>query len=165
MVGVGRKFCGVKKTRKRRSKLTRLQIETYKKLALTMARARKSFEELTLSGAMYVNPGRYADRALVPDSGGEIGNPPSTLSESEVVAWHYLVSIAPANVLGSCDRAHMECLAQLFAWKRAVGIEEFPAPAMARLDRMLGNLGMNPVERRKLAVNKGPKVANPFDDI
>ncbi len=121
-----------------------------------MARPRTATNVLELRGAFAKNPSRGRERADEPVPLGEIGSAPESLVEDEVAAWDYLVGITPAGVLGDCDRPHMEVAARLLAYSRRVSVEDWSAMKIARLDSMLGKMGLNPSDRSRVKADKAP---------
>lgn len=121
-----------------------------------MARPRTATNILELKGAFAKNPNRKAAREDEPVPNAGIGPAPEYLAEDERSAWDYIVGTVPAGVLGDCDRSHLEIAARLFAYSRRVSVEDWSAMKIARLDSMLGRMGLNPAERSKVKADKAP---------
>lgn len=129
-----------------------------------MARPRKATNILELNGAFRHDPKRGRERENEPVPLAEIGPCPVTLDPDEVVVWEDMVSRMPYGVLGDCDRDHLEVVVRLMAYTRRVPVEEWEAAKIARLDAMLGKLGMNPADRSKVKAEKAPP-KNAFRDL
>ena len=126
-----------------------------------MARPRTATNVLALKGAFKKDPARGRERENEPEPNAGIGPAPDSLAEDERAAWDQLVERCPRGVLGDCDANHMEVAAKLMAYTRRVPVEEWQAAYIARLDAMLGKMGMNPADRSKVKADKAPK-KNPF---
>ena len=119
---------------------------------------------MELKGAFAKNPARGREREREPVPLAEIGAPPVTLEPDELWAWEDMVRRMPYGVIGDCDRDHLEIACRLMAYTRRVPVEEWEAAKIARLDAMLGKLGMNPADRSKVKADKvAPK--NQFADL
>lgn len=129
-----------------------------------MARPRTATNIMELRGAYKKHPERRADRENEPRPLAEIGLPPETLADDERAVWEDMVARMPYGVIGDCDRDHLEVASRLMAYTRRVPVEEWEAAKIARLDAMLGKMGMNPADRSKVkAERKPPK--NDFLDL
>lgn len=129
-----------------------------------MARPRTATNILQLRGAGKKHPERMRERENEPEPKSGIGPAPEKLKKDEREAWDYLVGIMPPGVLGDCDRGHLEIAARLFAYSRRVSVEDWAAMKIARLDQMLGKMGLNPADRSKVRASKeAPK--NRFADL
>lgn len=129
-----------------------------------MARPRTATNILQLKGAFKKDPQRKADREREPVPKAGIGPAPKWFKAKEREAWDYLVGIVPHGVLGDSDRAHLEVAARLLAFSRTVAIELVSDGKLARLDSMLGKMGLNPAERSKVKAEQG-KPQNPFEAL
>lgn len=92
-----------------------------------------------------------------------LGAAPGRLSEQERIAWDEITSTAPLGVLTQADRLHVEQTATLLAESWTEGTE-FHTSKRNLLNRMLGQVGMNPADRSKISVPK-VKRANPFESL
>ena len=130
-----------------------------------MARPRTATNVLQLKGAFKANPSRGRERENEPVVKAGIGSAPEHLGEKEKLAWDEIVSLAPHGVLGDCDRLVVECIAELLAMKRTVGMSEFPPPLLSRLEAMLGKIGFTPSDRSKVKVPRAGEKKNEFSDF
>ena len=122
---------------------------------------RKPTAVLEAKGAFKKDPQRRRDGE--PEVNTPLGPPPGHLSPDEHKAWNELAGLAPDNVLTSADRVSVEAAARLLVEMRA----DFAAMQTTRINmfsKLLGQFGMNPVDRSRLSVAK-PKDANPFDQL
>lgn len=126
-----------------------------------MGRPRTPTAVLDARGAFKKDPQRKRDGEPVVEE--SIGAVPTRLAGTEVVAWQEIVSTAPMGVLTKADRVHVEEMSRLLAESWEEG-RDFQLGRRSLLNKMLGQIGMNPVDRSKIVVAK-PKDANPFDDF
>ena len=82
----------------------------------------------------------------------------------EIVAWDEIVKGAPIGVLTSADRQIVEVLSRLIAECRENFIV-FPVQKLARIESMLGKLGMTPADRSKVSGKKQDGNRNAFADL
>jgi phage terminase small subunit len=126
-----------------------------------MARPRTPTNVLEIRGAFDKNPNRRREDAKTT---GEIGDPPTYLSEMERLAWAEIVQNAPISVLTSADRQIVELASRLMAESR-VDFTEFTAAKLARLEAMLGKLGMTPADRSRVSGGNKDKPRNAFSEL
>ena len=125
---------------------------------LNVARPRTPTKILDARGAFKRHPERKRDgEPVVKDP---LGSPPDRLTELERQAWREVAMYAPPGVLTSADRIHVEELSILLA-ESWVSRADMQTSTRALLNKMLGQLGMNPSDRSKISIEK-PKDANPF---
>lgn len=129
-----------------------------------MGRPRTPSNVLELKGAFAKNPARGRERENEMEPVGNVGEPLEWLSESEVVCWHELRESVPDGCLARSDRHHLAYVSRLYAFIKETPVSETPPAVMARFMAGLGQMGMNPSERSKVKIGKGP-AKNPFDDI
>ena len=136
---------------------------------MSRGRPRTPSNILQLRGAFKKDPKRGRERENEPEPKAGIGPAPAHFHEDEVLAWDYLVGIAPIGVLGDSDRAYLEIAAELFALKRRIGIEAMDSAKLNRLETMLSKLGLNPSDRSHVKVGGKPASApgdsNPFNKL
>ena len=127
----------------------------------TMARPRTPTNVLAMRGAFKHDPQR---KRVDPDVDGDIGSPPPYFNAKEIVAWDEIVKGAPIGVLTSADRQIVEVLSRLIAECRENFIV-FPVQKLARIESMLGKLGMTPADRSKVSGKKQDGNRNAFADL
>lgn len=125
-----------------------------------MARPRTPTNVLKMRGADKVNPGRLKERENEPVNVNPIGEAPDWLTTDEVKAWNIIVTECIDGVLGEADRLAVAMASQLTALCIA---GEAQAQDRTLLLRYLGQFGMTPSERSKIAVPK-EKPKNRFED-
>lgn len=118
-----------------------------------MARRRTPTPILKLRGADKKHPDRMRARENEPKPTGDLGPCPKRYDPEVREAWRYIVKCVPAGVLTEMDRVIVAQAAALLAtfWADPLG---FPNPLHARLESILGRLGMTPVDRSKVVVPK-----------
>jgi phage terminase small subunit len=116
---------------------------------------------LELKGAFKKNPNRR--REAEPEAVGELGDPPSDLNLEAVLVWKEIKPLIPAGVATASDAFAFEVFCTLAAQFRS-DPKEFPASKLIRLETLWGRFGLDPSQRAKLSVPKGPK-KNEFDDF
>ncbi len=126
-----------------------------------MARPRTPTNVLALRGAFDKNPDRAREDA---ETTGPIGEPPEYFNEKEAAAWTEIVENAPVDVLRNSDRFILELASRLLAEQRDNWLD-FPAARLARLEAMLGKMGLSPSDRAKVGGGGKKKAANPFDNL
>lgn len=114
-----------------------------------------------MRGAFKHDPQR---KRVDPDADGDIGSPPPYFNAQEIVAWDEIVKGAPIGVLTSADRQIVEVLSRLIAGCRENFID-FPVQKLARIESMLGKLGMTPADRSKVSGKKQDGNRNAFADL
>lgn len=129
-----------------------------------MGRPRTPSNVLQLKGAFAKDPARGRARADEMEVVGEVGDPPEWLDESAQVAWRELVGMVPGGCLGRSDAAHLAVVSKLYALVKVTPTLDIPPSVLQRLMVGLGSMGMNPSERSKVKIGKGPAV-NEFADL
>lgn len=120
-----------------------------------MPRNKMPLEVAKLKGADKQNPQRY--RTIPPKSQYGIGKAPPSLTKDEVKCWDELVYYSLPGVLSGSDRHIVEVTSKLLHEFRYPPSYGFDNPKLAQLMRNLGLLGMNPVDRQRLGVQKPEK--------
>ena len=141
-----------------------------------MGRTRKPTEHLELIGAFKKDPNRRRDPA--PVSEDSIGEPPSVLNDEQRAAWDFLVDTAPPGLLTRMDAAYLSLCAMALAHVTNYDPAEhngkpLSAAALANVSRMLTKLGMTPVDRHNVTIDKPQgtgrfakyKTDNPFANL
>ena len=125
-----------------------------------MARPRTPTNILKLGGIQKNHPERLKERANEPVNTNPIGKPPTWLNVAEEKAWRMIIKECIAGVLGEADRLAVAVASQI-----AAKCMDHTADHQDRtlLLRYLGQFGMTPSERTKIAVPKD-KPINRFDD-
>ena len=90
----------------------------------------------------------------------EIGDPPECLEAFEQDTWKEIVGLSLPGVLTRHDRVTVEIVARLLAEFR-VNPQRFTAAKLARLEALLGRLGMSPADRSRVSARL-PSQPNPF---
>jgi len=130
-----------------------------------MGRPRTPAKVLELRGAFKKDPSRR--RVDAAGAGPFERDPPTHMSEDTVPAWRYIVERLPKVALTSSDEVAVEAAARCLAGIWAIG----PMAAMhpnfgklsAELRQWLGQLGMTPAARTKIApVKEADESGNPF---
>ena len=120
-----------------------------------MARPRKPTELHALNGTLDHNPARFADRANEPKDDRPLGPPPDRMKPDERAAWMEIDRLAPW--LSGADRLAVEVAAALMASFRLAGVQYTPPALLARLESMLGKLGLTPSDRSKVSAADAAK--------
>jgi hypothetical protein len=107
------------------------------------------------------NPGRRPINEE-PETLGEIGDPPKNWTGAQKALWWEVVNAAPVGVLTYSDRFLIELTVRNLAQVRST--PEMTAAQSAEMRRCLGEMGMTPCERARLAAPKGDS-KNPFADL
>lgn len=143
-----------------------------------MGRPRTPTALLESRGAYTRHPERREQRALEPVDTRPLGDCPGDFTEAEEKAWRDLLTAAPSGVLKEADRPLVEMAAKAYAAVRERemsvvtkdGIiltvdKPFDAKAHAALFRYLTEMGLSPVSRSKVKVDKPPAAASGFDKL
>ena len=96
-------------------------------------------------------PIRHDERMNEPKPNADIGNPPTNLSKKQKACWKEIVKITPNGVLTNADRITIELIACLLTDFRENYLE-FSGAKLARLESMLGKIGLNPSDRSKVII-------------
>ncbi len=82
--------------------------------------------------------------------------------------WHEIAEYSLPGVLTGAERFNMEMASKLLDQSRKDTTGDFPVAKMQLLNKILGQLGMNPLDRQRLGVQK-PASNKPkntgFDDF
>lgn len=107
------------------------------------------------------NPGK---RKLLddPDVAGDLSGPPSNWTPEQKALWWEIVNVAPDGVLTESDRFLVELAVRNLAQVRAGA--DLTAAQSAEMRRCLGEMGMTPSERSRLAAPT-KATRNPFTDL
>ena len=121
-----------------------------------MGKPRKPTHLHVVSGSAKTNPGRLANRAQEPDAEGDIRGiePPDYLDASVAEIWKEIAGSLHARVASNADLIALEALVRL-VWKMRNA--EMSAADYARLQAYLGEFGMTPASRSKVAQGKKPE--------
>ena len=125
-----------------------------------MVRPRTPSNILALKGAFKKDPQRLKARENEPANKNPIGRPPTWLNKLEKKAWRTIIKECIEGVLGEADRLAVAVASQILT-KCMDGKADHQDRTL--LLRYLGQFGMTPSERTKIAVPKG-KPKNKFDD-
>ncbi len=117
-----------------------------------MPAPRKATNILELTGAFSRNPNR---RRNDPRPRGGIGSAPKQVALTFKQAWGLVVKCCPEGVLADRDRIYVEIAASLLVEFRADPANFHPAK-LARLDMMLGKLGMSPSDASRVSAARVP---------
>jgi hypothetical protein len=127
-----------------------------------MGRPRTPSAVLKLRGAFRKNPQRAREDVQV---SGDIGEAPVHLSEAQRQVWGEIVSDVPLGVLSNADRIAVEVTAVLLCEFRQ-NPAEFTAAKYARLQALLGHMGMTPADRSRLGLSAKEAVeSSPWDEL
>lgn len=124
-----------------------------------MARPRKPTALHLINGTIEHNRKRFADRANEPHDDRVLGPPPKKMGRGERAAWLEIEQLAPW--LTYPDRIAVEVAACLLAQFRQSGVNFISPAKLARLETMLGRLGLTPSDRSKVSA-PGRKPGNAF---
>lgn len=80
-----------------------------------------------------------------------IGTAPVNASAGFSDVWDEVVSNVCPGVLGNCDRLHLEIVCRLISQFRC-DPEGTSSAKIGMIEKMLGKLGMNPIDRIKITV-------------
>lgn len=117
-----------------------------------MPRARKPTALHRLSGAIDHDPQRFRDRVNEPVENRALGDPPLWLNAKQRACWGEIERISAPGVLCHGDRLAVEMTAVLLAAFRGLG-PSFPDAKFRRLEALLGQLGLTPAARSKVAAH------------
>lgn len=111
-------------------------------------------ERAALVGAIKKNPKRYNKQT--PKNPNELGEPPERLSYSAKEIWYEIVENSLPGVLTAAERVHLELLCVLMLEFRT-SADTINTTKITQIVTLLGKLGMNPIDRQKLGVEKPKK--------
>ena len=126
-----------------------------------MGRPRTPTNVLDKRGAFEKDPQRK--RSAEPKPTADIGDPPKSFDRKHKATWKELMGIIPPGVLFNSDRWSVEALVCLMVEFRR-DPTRFSAAQYARLENLLGKMGMTPSDRSKVVV-KQEKKADGWDDL
>lgn len=120
-----------------------------------MARPRKPTQLHVVSGSAKKHPDRMRERKEEPASSGDLSDmaPPAGMDEALVAIWREVQALLHKRVAGEQDRLAFEALVRLVQVMRSGGAA---AADYARLQAYLGEFGMTPASRSKVAQAKEP---------
>jgi hypothetical protein len=128
-----------------------------------MARPRKPTNILELKGAFKKDPQRFAARENEPVPVSGLGDAPGYMTFEQKECFQEIRSKAHPGTMSDADSVAVEIAACLLAEFRA-DPQEFTAAKLGRLQAFLGQFGMTPADRSKVAAPK-PKKENPFEGL
>lgn len=111
-----------------------------------------SREEARLKGADKKNPQRY--RTEPPKSSYELGDAPDFFTDDQKEIWAEIAQYSLPGVLTGAERFNMEVVTKLLDGFRKDTKGDYPPAKIALLNKILGQLGMNPLDRQRLGVQK-----------
>jgi len=125
----------------------------------------KPSKVLEMTGAFKKDPQRRRKRAGEPESAGPVGGPPDPFTRNPdspelqklCLIWDELVADAPPGVLTRSDRIHLEVVCRLLLKVRG---NYAKANEITQLNRMLGQIGMNPSDRARVQVHRPAEPAD-----
>jgi len=106
------------------------------------------------TGGFKNNPDR---KRKDPDTGGELGLPPTDLDEEELRAWIDIVNNAPLNVLRNSDRAIVTLAARIQAHIKIHDLLDISVGMIAQYQKCLAALGMTPADRSRVSATEEKK--------
>ncbi len=119
--------------------------------------------ELSFSGALKRNPGRYANRGNASTTLAPLGYAPKHLSAELKTLWRQLLKLAPAGLLTVADEFSVELAVRAIHRSRTAAMT---ASELSTLVNLLGKLGMTPADRSRLDIAPPPDPeGNPFDQF
>lgn len=121
---------------------------------------RKPTNVLLLKGSFAHNPSRT--RPADPKPRGPVGNAPRQTAVTFRKAWSLIVGSCPEGVLADRDRIAVELAASLFVEFRS-DPAAFPAVKYARLQSLLGELGMTAAAASKVQAAPAAPKRGEFD--
>jgi len=134
-----------------------------------MTRPRKATALLEMSGSIKKDPKRYANRADEPRPTSPIGDPPAEFlketkeAQTKLRIWHEIIADAPDGVLTGCDRM---MLANACRIQGAIEGGDYSAALLGQMRTYLGDMGMTPAGRSKVAAPKKQNGAtNPWEEF
>lgn len=121
-----------------------------------MARPRKPTQLHVISGSAAKHPDRMREREGEPEVDGDLRDmgPPTHLDDSLAEIWREVAKLLHARVAGDSDVLAFEALVRATAMCRSA--EATPA-WFARQAALMGEFGMTPASRSKVAQGKKPE--------
>jgi hypothetical protein len=112
---------------------------------------RKTRAQHEASGAVAKNPQRFREDTHVPPTPKRaLNRAPKHLTAEEKRVWKELIEAAPDGVLGTCDAVLVEIAVKLTIQMRTGKM--YKTSEMAHLAKIMGQLGMAPLDRLRLNV-------------
>ena len=109
-----------------------------------------------LTGAYKKDPQRTRNNEASPRLGiGKAAENPSVIFSD---VWDEVVDNVCPGVLGNCDRIHLEIVCRLICQFRS-DPEEISSAKIGMIEKMLGKLGMNPIDRIKITVPQDEEIS------
>jgi hypothetical protein len=112
-----------------------------------------------LTGAHKKNPNRARSNEAQPRMG--IGESPKHPSVDFADVWGEVVDSVCPGVLGNSDRLHLEIVCHLICQFR-LNPEETSAAKVLIIEKMLGKLGMNPIDRIRIVIPEEQEQAKEY---
>lgn len=122
---------------------------------------KQPLEKAALNGALAKNPQRYNKNSA--KNSTPLGNPPDHLTPDEQSVWFEIQSVAIPGVLTQSESFAVEALSRLIAEYRDVG-REFQSAKIGQMRGLFAQLGMTPVDRQKISIEKPPE-KSPYEDL
>ena len=121
-----------------------------------MARPRKPTQLHVVSGSAAKHPDRMRERENEPEADGDLREikPPEHLVEDLASIWKEVAGLLHARVASNPDLIALEALVRLVKVMRSGDAQ---AADYARLQAYLGEFGMTPASRSKVAQGKKPE--------
>ena len=121
-----------------------------------MARPRKPTQLHVVSGSAAKHPDRMRERQSEPETDGDLRevDAPEHLDDDLAAIWKEVAGYLHARVASNPDLIALEALVRLVAIMRS---GEAQAADYARLQAYLGEFGMTPASRSKVAQGKKPE--------
>lgn len=119
-----------------------------------MSRPRKSSTVLKATGAFKKNPSRKRNDT---EGVGEIGAPPSILSDAEQALWEKIKSMVPPGVVTGSDELLLEVQARYWAKLRRTPTEDITASQVSTIIAGCNALCMTPQSRTKVSAPEKKK--------
>lgn len=123
-----------------------------------MPAPRKPAAVQELSGAWQKNPQRRREEF----EAGDIGDCPKHLTKEQKATWREIAGLFPEGVLQRTDRVTLETMACLLVKQRQ---DDITNAERGQLIKLLGQMGMTPTERSKVAVPAKKKQDDGFEMI
>ena len=117
-----------------------------------MGRPRTATAILDARGAFQKHPERKRVDAVVTSTLPR--QAPAELTKQEVKWWHKLKKQIPPSVLTGADQASFHLLVVIWA-EFIEDVNDFPTSKIAQLRGLMGDFGMTPSARAKLAIKPG----------
>lgn len=116
---------------------------------------------LKLTGAFKNHPKREQERAFEPQSPLGVGDPPGYFDASQRECWAEIAEKGK-DWLALADSLKVEVAAKMLAKERR---NELDTAAGKRFDKLLSDLGFDPVTRSKVKAPPKPEEQNPYEAL